>query len=535
MSQLTQRHGAIRRGRRPLPRPHGALRRGRRGDRTAEVSPDGRLVAVAVEIRDGLEGRGHAELHLLAVDGTRRWQVTGAGVDATDPRWSTAVAPRSRSSRTSARAIGRRRSCSRSAPTGRWASRDAWPAPPGFPELQRPTPDGVDAAPRRWRASTPRWRTGSARGASASCGCGRGHGRDGHDNGPPWTPAVETHRRRGRVADDVAARPRERRRAPGLARRHEHVGGRLARAQTRPSWSPPTPGRGRAGTRRASPGLDLATAIGDDLYRGEWQLQFAARRSPDGTRLAVIEGVASDRYFMAGRAPRHRGGRLRVRGRWRPARRRPRGPLAGRRAARGVRASRVWSRCWDRGTDGSWHETWRAGPAGGRWGCLPSRRSAHDGDSSSRSTVRSSRSGSSRSRPAPSAPLGTPAAGPRRAGRRPCHRARRRVDSAATGRASRACCACPAASRRTRRSCGCTAARCAAVGRFRRPVMAALSRRRATPSCTRTRADRRAAAARSPRRSSGDMGGEDAQDLLAGVEWLIAEGIADPARIAVAG
>jgi len=31
------------------------------------------------------------------------------------------------------------------------------------------------------------------------------------------------------------------------------------------------------------------------------------------------------------------------------------------------------------------------------------------------------------------------------------------------------------------------------------------------------------------------MGGEDAQDLLAGVEWLVAEGITDPARIAVAG
>ena len=46
-------------------------------------------MAVVVEIRDGLEGRGHTELHLLAVDGTRRWQVTGAGVDATDPRWST--------------------------------------------------------------------------------------------------------------------------------------------------------------------------------------------------------------------------------------------------------------------------------------------------------------------------------------------------------------------------------------------------------------------------------------------------------------
>jgi dipeptidyl aminopeptidase/acylaminoacyl peptidase len=33
----------------------------------------------------------------------------------------------------------------------------------------------------------------------------------------------------------------------------------------------------------------------------------------------------------------------------------------------------------------------------------------------------------------------------------------------------------------------------------------------------------------------GDMGGEDAQDLLAGVEWLVAERIADPSRLAVAG
>ena len=37
----------------------------------AEASPDGSLVAVVLRIRDGLEGEGHAELHLLAVDGGR--------------------------------------------------------------------------------------------------------------------------------------------------------------------------------------------------------------------------------------------------------------------------------------------------------------------------------------------------------------------------------------------------------------------------------------------------------------------------------
>ena len=55
---------------------------------TAEVSPDGTLVATILQVTDALEGRGHAELHVIAVDGGRRWQVTGAGVDAADPRWS---------------------------------------------------------------------------------------------------------------------------------------------------------------------------------------------------------------------------------------------------------------------------------------------------------------------------------------------------------------------------------------------------------------------------------------------------------------
>src|SRR4051794_29357126 len=55
---------------------------------SAEASPDGTLVAVLLRIADGLEGRGPTELPLVTIDGDRRWQVTGADVDAADARWS---------------------------------------------------------------------------------------------------------------------------------------------------------------------------------------------------------------------------------------------------------------------------------------------------------------------------------------------------------------------------------------------------------------------------------------------------------------
>src|SRR6478735_5799273 len=106
-----------------------------------EVSPNGQLVAVVVDILDGLEGRGHTELHLLTVDGTRRWQVTGAGVDGKDPRWSTGG-----TTLTFLADIGSRH---RAAPFLLEVGHDGpvgeprrLACPPGFPELQRPSPDG---------------------------------------------------------------------------------------------------------------------------------------------------------------------------------------------------------------------------------------------------------------------------------------------------------------------------------------------------------------------------------------------------------
>ena len=150
---------------------------------TAEVSPDGTLVAAILQITDALEGRGHAELHVVAVDGTRRWQVTGADVDAADPRWSL------RGTRLTFLAdIGSRH---RPAPFALEVGADGpvgeprrLPAPAGFPELQRPSADGASLLL-------------VVAGEHAEQADGMGSGTVGElaaeaTDEPAWTPVVET-------------------------------------------------------------------------------------------------------------------------------------------------------------------------------------------------------------------------------------------------------------------------------------------------------------------------------------------------------
>ncbi len=54
----------------------------------AELSPDGRLVAVVCRIVDALEGRGRTELRLVPVDGSPASTITQRDGDASRPRWS---------------------------------------------------------------------------------------------------------------------------------------------------------------------------------------------------------------------------------------------------------------------------------------------------------------------------------------------------------------------------------------------------------------------------------------------------------------
>ena len=148
----------------------------------AEASPDGSLVAVVLRIRDGLEGEGHAELHLLAVDGGRRWQVTGADGDATGPRWSSGGARL-----TFLADHGTRH---RPAPwllevgaNGPDGEPRQLACPPGVPEHHRPTPDGEHLL-----------LTMAGEHAEQADGLGSGTVGDkaeGHDDAP-WMPAVET-------------------------------------------------------------------------------------------------------------------------------------------------------------------------------------------------------------------------------------------------------------------------------------------------------------------------------------------------------
>ena len=55
----------------------------------------------------------------------------------------------------------------------------------------------------------------------------------------------------------------------------------------------------RRGARRFDPALDATTGAVAELWTPEWQLGFV-EGAPDGRRAAVIEGVGSDRYFVAG-------------------------------------------------------------------------------------------------------------------------------------------------------------------------------------------------------------------------------------------
>jgi dipeptidyl aminopeptidase/acylaminoacyl peptidase len=500
-----------------------------------EVSPDGAQVAVVVEILDGLEGRGHTELHLLAVDGGRRWQVTGPGVDAKDPRWTRNAA--GRACLTFLADIGSRHRPApfllEVGPDGPEGEPRRLASPPGFPELQRPSVDGM----RLLLVMA---------GEHAEVADGLGSGSVGElaaeaaaDDGaaataarPAWAPVVETtggdDEWRTTWLLDVAS---------GDARQVSPVGMNTWEAD----WLGPDAAVVVASDHPAEDAwyearvarLDLSAGTATTLYRGDWQLEFAAG-SPDGSRLAVIEGVASDRYFMAGRlllvAADGSGARALETGaadvlafRWLDGERLLAAGLEGMESVVGVA-----------GVDGSWRETWR-GPAaiGGTIAGIAALGAAGDAVLPLNGPVEPERlvaieAGRERTI------LGTrlavhdeleAAAGVPRVVEWP----------ARDGTSIQGVLCTPPGEPPFPAILWVHGGPVSAAGqsfpdaRMAVLVEAGYAVLRPNPRGSTGRGRAFAAAV------VGDMGGEDAQDLLAGVEWLVAEGIVDPARIAVAG
>ncbi len=256
-----------------------------------EASPDGRLVAVTLRCADALEGRGHVELRLLGTDGPGRWRVTGENGDAADPRWSrggtllTFIADHGTRHRPALWAV-------EVGPDGPAGDARRLPMPPGFPELQRPSPDGTRLL-----------LVMAGEQAEQADGLGSGTvgdlaAREEGGDAPVWLPTVET----GRGQDewrttwllDIATGTSRRVSPDGLNTwEADWLGPDAAVAvvsdgPTEDAWY---------GARLAR--LDLATATATTLYQPGWQIQFATG-SPDGSRIAVIEAVASDRYFTEG-------------------------------------------------------------------------------------------------------------------------------------------------------------------------------------------------------------------------------------------
>ncbi|HYO43007.1 MAG TPA: prolyl oligopeptidase family serine peptidase [Candidatus Limnocylindrales bacterium] len=260
-----------------------------------EASPDGRLVAVSLRFTDGLDGEGHLELHLLAADGSGGWPVTAADGDASDPRWScggsllTFLADHGSRHRPGPWAV-------EVATDGRMREPRRLASPPGFAELQRPSPDGtrlllVMAGEHAEQADGLGSGTVGDRAARAA-------GEEGQAAPPAWTPLVEATSGQDEWRTtwllDVATGTSRRVSPEGLNTWEADWLGPdaavaiVSDAPAEDAWY---------GARLAR--LDLETTAAMTLYEPEWQIQYATG-SPDGTRVAVIEAVASDRYYTEG-------------------------------------------------------------------------------------------------------------------------------------------------------------------------------------------------------------------------------------------
>ena len=489
---------------------------------TAEVSPDGSLVAAILQVTDALEGRGHAELHVIAIDGSRRWQVTGADVDAADPRWSldgrrlSFLADIGSRHRPSLFAV----EVGEEGPVGEPAR---LPTPEGFPELHRPSADGRSILL-------------VIAGEHAEQADGLGSGTVGElaadaTDEPAWTPVVETTTghdewRTAWIVDLETGDTRQVSPAGMNTWEADWLGGDAVVAIVTDS-----PAEDAWYASRLVR-IDLDGGGVAILHVPEWQLEFATG-SPDGSRVAVIEGVASDRYYTAGEL-------LLVAADGSGARPLPTAGDA--HAARWLDDERLVVLGRDgfqvtagiATTDGTFRETWRGDAGeGGQFPYLSPIGTGGDFVTSLDGPVEPER-------------LAAIVGGLERtieSNRTPVHdellaacAAERIVRwTASDGTPIEGLLRLPSGEPPFPTVMWVHGGPVAAVGRYAPTVLAAIQ---AEAGYATLHPNPRGSTGRGRAFAAavvGDMGGTDAQDLLAGVEWLIAEGIADPDRMAVAG
>ena len=254
----------------------------------AEASPDGRLVAVTSRVLERLEGHPSSLLWIATANGQCTWAVTAAAGDAANPRWS----PDGRSLSFLADHHDRHRH----AP---WIVDVGEDGPVGVPR-RLACPPGI-AEHHRWSPDGSRILLVMA-GEHAEQADGLGSGTVGQDaagaDRPTWVPEVETSAGEDEWRSAWILDP-----ATGEVRRvspdglnvweaawlgDDRVVGIVSDGPAEDAWY---------GARVVA--LDAATGAVTELWTPEWQLGFV-EGAPDGRRAAVIEGVGSDRYFVAG-------------------------------------------------------------------------------------------------------------------------------------------------------------------------------------------------------------------------------------------
>lgn len=248
-----------------------------------QPSPDGAWVAFRAEVWDDLEGRGHGRIGLAAYDGSSWRLITAGPNDDATPRWS--PDGRTLSFQTDRRSKGRAQVYALDA----GAIGEAHPLPevPGVVEHHRWSPDGTRILV-------------VAAGGRAEQADALGSGQLGPEGGdtPGWLPDVasweDADEWRSLWVIDLTA---------GDVRRVSREGTNVWEA----SWLgddvavavvSDAPSEG-AWYRAHLATIDIADGSERELLRSDVQLSFA-EGSPDGTTVAVVEAICSDRYVAAG-------------------------------------------------------------------------------------------------------------------------------------------------------------------------------------------------------------------------------------------